>query len=144
MEQQTEQIKRFDAKTEIKILKALNAFFDYAKNAISEEEAIKECYVYDPANVCLIIAKSEEAKRVLYKFKEKDSSFMYNNNVEELYKGYSESGGAYSSEYLKKVIALMYVFKEKSIKIYSRFECPCIFENLHFKAIVAPRINEDI
>ena len=132
-------VKRFELKTEMKVMKALSKLLNVADNPISEDEAIKDnLEVVDRCMICAIRANTEEAKRVLSRFKEKDSKFK----IPEL--NYEHDGklavSSYDNEYLKLIIGLMDTIEEKS-KITINKDFPMMLENKHFKVILAPRVE---
>ena len=144
---------RFDAKIETRLLKALDKFKNIEPESITEEEALNKEAVYfvDAGYICLIEARTEEAKGILFKFINKDED-LSKSKIKEIQEGYKEVkefeeyGCKYSIEYLKKIINLFNVFKDKdddAIKIYSKKDYPLIVENRYFRVILAPRVETE-
>ena len=134
-------MERFNQKVEINLLKALAKFRTYADNNITEEEAINKndlCFI-DHANICLIQANSEQAKRILYKFVNKD------NNLKTPELDYTDLkiglGSNYNVYYFKSIIELFKASGVEHINILSKKDFPITFENKHFKVILAPEID---
>jgi hypothetical protein len=107
----------------------------------------------DPANVCMVIAISEESKRVLCRFCDAEKDLQ---KIPEM--TYKADGqivrSKYSMEYLKRIIKIFESFNtaKSNKKIYNPFSCesvafsmlkdfPLTIENEHFKIILAPRVE---
>ena len=136
------EIKRFDPKVEIKVLRALNKVLRVEEESISDEEAEKKesVFVMDPSLVMGIIALSQEAKRIIARFISKDEtrsipSFDYesNGNV-KVNVGYKYLGDAVNI--LKAT--------EETISIEAKSDYPLRLSNKHFSILIAPRVGEDI
>jgi hypothetical protein len=101
----------------------------------------KEMGILDPANVCMIVAKTDEAKMILSMFIDADEPERKVPNLD-----YSNSTAfnvcKYSMEYLKKMFDF-FELCEDTIKISMKKDFPITFENDHFKIILAPRIESD-
>lgn len=139
-------MKRYDIKTEAKLLKALMKLKGVEQNCLSEETAIlkERLGVMDCANVCLIEATNEEAKRVLSRFIDAETEIKKTPELDynTIY-GFSK----YSAEYLQKIFNLFGCFADldsiDSVTIKTNKDYPATFENEHFKIILAPRVNND-
>lgn len=150
-------IIKFDEKIEKRVFNALKKFKQplVRKNdeikLVLEKFGIKEpVYVIDNINVCLIEALSQEAKQVLINFRdENDNETIYPQIIIDEYKNKkmllkNDFGGCYNIEYLTKIFNLFNIFKvsldieDYRIKIYTTHNYPAIFENKHFRIIVAP------
>jgi acyl carrier protein len=144
MKQTQEIVKRFDVNTEAKLLKTISKVFPVATQPITEEASIKkDSGIMDSANVCMIIGKTEQAKRVLSRFFEIEE--IGNRKKPEL--DYSplaktDSKCRYSIEYVTQLIAIFKVFDE-SIDISIKHDYPMTIENSHFIVILAPKIEND-
>ena len=141
--EQDEKVLRFEPKDEAKTLKALSKILSTAQNPISEETAIKSEFlgVMDCASVCMIVARTEQAKRLLSRYKEKE------DNTDKMppldFEAKKEDLGTaiiskYNGNYLKKIIDLMIIFNE-SLTFRMKRDYPIMIENEHFKVILAPR-----
>lgn len=146
-----EEVLRFDTTTEAKLLTKLNKILDAETMTITEEEAVKrdELFIMDLANVVMVIAKTEQAKRILSRYLTKDNVdpsyeipklnyFIENGRKEDNNKLMCR----YSTEYLKKIIDFFSVLDE-STQLNLKNEYPLTLENKHFEVILAPRITED-
>jgi len=139
-----EQIVRFEVKEEVRVITALSKFFSETDNPISEEKAIEREYIakLDPANVCLIQANTEQAKRCLSRFIDNEEEIKdipeleYNNLTSK------EIKSRYSINYFKDIINLLKCTGEGSFLIKINTDYPATLENKHFKVILAPRIED--
>ena len=141
MDEEKKQVKRFDIKTEAKLLTKISKILIAEDNPLSEEEAInKEVMApMDPANVCMIIARTEEAKRVLSRFctrgiKERIPEMDFTTDKIITSK--------YSTDYLKRLIDIFQCMSE-TVKFSMSAEYPLMMENEHFKVMLAPRVEND-
>lgn len=150
MQQQirNKECKVFEINQESKVLKALKKFFKEEKNPLSEDQAVErnDLFLTDAANVCLIEAKSEEAKRCLSRFLSSD--FKQDREMPSLNYSSIEGKGniecKYSVEYLKGIINLFDACsKGFGLSIKINFEYPATFEDEHFKVILAPKVDVD-
>jgi len=142
MEEEIKEIKRFETGKIAKLTKALDKVFEQTNNC-SEDNAVKleECQVTDVAHVCMVVAKTEEAKRVL-------SLFIDTNNIPKLpslnYRtdANTECTAKYSTDY---ILLIMNVLKHTGdeIKISLKEDFPSTLETEHFKFLLAPRIDND-
>jgi len=142
MEEEVKEIKRFDAGKIAKLTKALNKIFEQTNNC-SEDDAVNlnDCQVTDVAHVCMVVAKTEEAKRVL-------SLFVDTSNIPKLpllnYRAdaNTECTANYSTDY---ILLIMNVLKHTQdyIKISLKEDFPSTLETKHFKFLLAPRIDND-
>jgi len=146
MEQETKQIQveRFEPKLEAKLIIKLNKILVAAEKPLTEENALKQdMAVMDPSNVTMVVAKTEEAKRVLARFINVESA----TKVPEL--EFNEPNrpciSKYSVLYLQPIIDIFNVFKGgyDSIKISMKADYPIVLENEHLKIILAPRLEND-
>jgi len=136
-------IKRFPVREEINILKSLNEVLnDSIDNSISEEEAVtQECCVIDAANVCMVFAKSEEAKRVIARFISREG------DRKELPKwdfiSVLPAKSRYSLDYINKIMKIMNESNSEDLTISTKNNHPCLIENNHFGCVLAPRIEAE-
>jgi len=143
---------RFGEKEHLKLIKLMSSLFQIENESVNEEWAVNnEFGVIDPANVCLVIGKTEEAKRFLSIFKafesevkvpnmdwtpdyeffpEKETKDQVNVNPQKV---------KLSQEYMRKIIEILNA-TEDSINITVKYDYPALIENKHFKFILAPRI----
>src|SRR3990167_9612383 len=130
------QITRFDEKKEKRVIRALGNFFKKAQEPISEEEAINKenVFLMDTGNVCLIEAKSPEAKICFRDFK--DSGYM-KEAPKFCYDDMAKygTGCRFSIDYLSPIINLLKFSDEGSVNIFVVKDYPATFENKHFKVI---------
>ena len=151
MEQETKQInekqvERFEPKIESSLIKSLNKLLGTPNTSISEEAALNRESVLAmcPANVCMVVAKTERAKRVLSRFinpglEDKQPELNYTDTKA------GEIKATYSNEYL---LAIMNVIKSlKDIHEKTTFKInndyPLTAENDDFSFILAPRVGND-
>ena len=139
MENKTKEIKRFDAKIESKLLTQISKLLKQ-QNEVTEEKAIESetpIGVMDATNVSMVIAKTEESKRVLSRFLTERE-----DKIPELdYKTARTNNTAkYPISYVIKIMAILNVTND-SVNISLLNDFPSTFENDHFKIILAPRIE---
>lgn len=140
------EVKRFEVRDEVRVITALTKFFDKITVPISEEEALKRdnLALLEPANVCLIQAKTEEAKRCLSRFIDKNDTcreapeLQYNTKEND-----GEIKSSYSIEYFNPIINLFKATKDEKFSIKINVDYPATLENEHFKVTLAPRIEVD-
>ena len=144
-EEETKVIRRFDAGQLAKITKALEILFVQTNNW-SEDMAVKldECVSVEPANVCMVIAKTEEAKRCLSLFVNtqqtpKIPNIDYVVRKDDVNKLYTSS---YSMDY---TISILNVLKHTQdyFKISLKEDQASVIETEHFKFLLAPRIESE-
>jgi len=139
---ETKEIKRFEASKIAKLTKALSKMFEQTNNC-SEDNAVKleDCQVTDIAHVCMVVAKTEEAKRVL-------SLFVDTNNIPKLppldYRADANTKctANYSTDYILSIINVL-KHTDNHVKISLKKDFPSTLETEHFKFLLAPRIETD-
>jgi hypothetical protein len=141
------QMQKFEEKVEKKVVNALKKLFDLEDNPMTEEQALKleNLFRTDVSTVCLVEARTPEARLVLAKFMDKDYEIPYNLPSLEFYdKSTCEIVSRYSETYLKSIIGLLSVSPSKngSIEVKMRGTYPAQFSNDHWKIVLAPRIEE--
>ena len=147
-EEKLKEVLRFNPELENKITTKLNKIFSLFGN-VSEEDVLKleKVFVMDPANICGIQGKTEQAKRLLSKYIEastKNEIKRYekmptlNYTVEK-----EEISSKFSMEYINKIFGFFSVFKDESLNMQLRKDFPLSLETEHFKFILAPKIDND-
>ena len=129
--------KRYSVVGEQILLKKYSAIQSYFEEEILEEDLKeqKDIAAMDPANVMMVIALSEKARRFLFRFAKKDAK------IPKL--AYEKNGSSkYSSNYLSLAIDFLKVSSEESIRISCQADYPITLENDHFKIIIAPRVDD--
>lgn len=132
-------MKKFELKTELKTIKALNGLLNEWSDNFTEKELIEqtEVGILDPSNVVMIIAKSEEAKSCLRRFTDKSQK----PNIPELRYHEQEKGKAKVSVlFLSRVIKIFDCYNE-SVEINTAKDFPITLEDEHFRVILAPRVE---
>jgi len=143
-----EPIATFDAKAEAKVITALSKVFRYAEQPMGYHEALAAkptLSKMDRPQVCLIEAKTCEAKLVLYKFidvSEKDTKPPGQEYIEGRFK-LSEHGGTYNLKYLKQYVNILSAIGSDEIRVKTAKDMPMIIENKHFKVWIAPCSESD-
>ena len=135
--------KRFSWNHEKKLMTKLEKIFKIADEPVEETILIKENKaITDPSFVCMIWGKTEEAKRLLTRFVDKDCdlrsipdwSFKSAESIEIF--------GRYSNEYIKEMIEILTVTDDAtSIKLKN--DHPMQMENRHFVIVLAPRVERE-
>lgn len=135
---------RFNEKEYTKLINLMSKIFEIQTESVNEEWAVNNDFgVIDPANVCLIIGKTEEAKRLLSIFKPFESDTKI-PNLDYSPEGETKEKGQkarFSHEYFNKIIQVLNVTDE-ALNITIKYDYPGLFENRHFKFILAPRVND--
>lgn len=135
--------KRFSEGKYLKLIKSLSQIFQIHESSISEEFAVNNgITVIDPANVCCVIGKTEESKRLLAMF----SDFEVETKPQPTLDFSVEDGEEkiqkvkLSEEYLSKIMAVLKIDSD-SITITAKHDYPACLENKYFKFILAPRVE---
>ena len=134
-------VNRFNIKTELKVLKALNVLFLEEKDLYSEEEILTKGYIskISSSQILLVEATSEESILILRRFISK-SQDIPNNPKLDYNQGFL-SGVKIALEYLAPAINLLKSSGEENILIYANKDYPITLENKYFKVIIAPRVE---
>jgi hypothetical protein len=135
--------EEFSVKQEAKLLKLLGDIFTETEERYSEEEAkeMDKICCMDPANVCMVVFKSERARMLGRRFARKDCKLP-----ELVYMDDKPSVSSYSMEYLT---AIMKIFNEvdDSVTLKVRNDFPlCVESKSEFKDfmfVLAPRVDND-
>jgi len=129
-------IKNFemDIKLQNKFLSAVEKLFEPIN---TERKEIKDFWVMDEANVCLIEAKSDLMKELLKPFFNPEG--MGRNTPNLKYDGQVGYTSTYNSSYIKKIADIFSVFD--SVKISVAKDYPITFENEHLRVILAMRVE---
>ena len=136
-------IKRFDIKTDTKLIKALSKVLKEEKNCLTEEKILlrDSVLVTDDPNIMAIIALTDEAKLILRRFiSDEDNRSIPILNFENTYSDISKVRIA--SDYLKEAITILNCL-EDSVVITAKKDYPLMLENKHFRILIAPRIDND-
>ena len=149
---QQNDLRRFGIKTEAKVIKALSGILIQSSAPYSEDEAITKpifCTM-DPANYMMVIAISEEAKRTLSRFIDKDTeredkifkipeiSYLVETSLSGM-----PITCKYSSTLMTAIFKIFAAIGYETVKISMKQDYPMALENDHFKVIVAPRVAND-
>ena len=132
-------MKKFELKTELKTIKALNGLFNEELDNFTEEELIAqtEVGVLDPSNVVMVVAKSEEAKSCLRRFTAKSQK----PSIPDLKYHEQEKGKAKLSVlFLSRILRIFDSYNE-SVEINTAKDFPITLEDEHFRVILAPRVE---
>ena len=128
---------RFDLKTELKVIKALSKILSEKDDNLKAETEGNINTISDD-NVCMVIAKTEQAKHSILRFTTK--KILKEPKLD--YTTESRAIVGVNTQYLKKIANLFDILDE-SVKIYAKSDYPITFENEHFKVILAPRVDMD-
>jgi len=132
---------RFNDHQTIKLISAISKIFSIQSESVTEEFMLsKDLIVLDPCNVCGIVGKTEQAKRLLamfysYEIKSKDNPDL-NHETEkgEICKT------KLSMDYTIKIMNVLKI-SEDGYYITNKKDYPAIFENKDFKFVLAPRVE---
>ena len=141
-------MNRFDEKTEKKLTRLITKMMP-TMNQITEEEAIKKdkLIAIDLSRITAITAKTEEAKRLIAQFVDKDEFVRVGDIVDKL--DYSIKGiePENKCKYPMKDMAIILQFfyamdqNDNGITIKMKNDYPITIENKHFTSITAPRVE---
>ena len=139
---------RFTPELEAKLIKALSGLLS-GQVGISEDKAVSMplIMVLDPANVAGVVAKSQEAKRLIARFVDPERLEQKIPEYNYITTGSLRPNTAkYSFEYLSKILAVFKCFETKwrndsGVLISVARDYPGMFENEHFSVILAPRVD---
>jgi hypothetical protein len=147
--------KRFNDKDYIKLIKSMSKMFPIQSESVDEEWALKnEMNVIDPANVCMVIPKTEEAKRLLVIFKDFENDrpspdldltpdyTFYPEKAPEEQIVINPQMAKFSQEYVRNILEILNV-TDDAVTFTIKKDYPAIIENTHFKFIIAPRIQNE-
>ena len=137
------EFERYNIKEEVNLHKRLTTMIGTPSNCISEEVALsRDICVMDPANVLMIISKTNRAKLILRRYVEQEDAVAKIPNLDyKPKKSNKESKSRYSMSYLTSAI-LFFKVQSTSIDIAVKGEYPICLENEDFKIIIAPRSVE--
>ncbi len=144
MEQQMQEMTKFDDKTAKKVFTRLKPMFPLANKPISEERASssENFMILDPSCVMAIESKTMEARIALAPFKEDEEEMRSMPKLDYDSMAKYGTGSRFSSQYLKEIFALFDAC-EDSVQLQVGKDYPGTFEGKHFKITLAPRVGED-
>lgn len=147
--QETILIEKFELKTELKILKALNSILtipdDSLINTKSEHDILKsEVIVMNVENTILIVGKSDKAKLLLARFCDIDK-IKIDKKPDLIFKTKKEIHGLYALDYLNLAFKLFKATdtNRESVLLNMGSDYPLMVSNEHFDFILAPRVEND-
>jgi len=135
-------VNRFPEKQTLELIKYLSKLFPLQSESVNEEYLIENnLTLLDASNVCGVIGKTEEAKRLLALF------FWFENKGKNTELDYKAKEGEiakskYSNEYTTKIIQILKI-TDDAISITIKSDYPMTIENKDFKFILAPRITNE-
>jgi len=147
MEEQTQpqqkESLRFNLNQETKILKHLSKKFEYASEPITEEVALSEEFlIISSCHVIGIEPLSEQAKRLLSRFCEKESRHKVPSMDYSLNRTESPTG-LYSPDYMLWIMGFM-ALTSPSVQLMIKSDYPAtVTDGTHFKILLAPRAGGD-
>ena len=125
-------------KTELQAIKKLNGILESVEKPlleIPETNLIKT----DPLNICMVIAKTTDSKRILSRFINNDADPEKDpENIDFNETGISSS--KYNAVYLDKIFSFFNCF-DLPVEITLKSKYPIKIENDLFKIILAPRVE---
>lgn len=132
-------------------LMKLEKLFNFTDQAISSETALscEKLSVLDPANVLMVIAKTDRAKDILKNFiwkEEFDEEKNVKNATMKLdFKSTKEEliQSKYSNEYLVKMLDFFNFDKQDGVKLCSGSDYPLKIFNNDWEMVLAPRVDND-
>jgi len=135
-------VKRFDEKKYLKLIKLISNLFQIQTESVNEEWILEnDVNVIDPANVCLVQAKTEEAKSLLVLFKSFESD-KKNPELDFKCEANTIQKSRYSQEYMRKILEILNVVDD-GVNFTLKADFPILVENKHFKFVLAPRIEQE-
>lgn len=141
LNQRTKSAKRFPLEQELKLLKLLNKIFNDYNDSEEDYLIENDKMIVDPANVCGVIGKTEQAKRILSRFIDQENKKEIPNlDFKTLENEVSSS--KVSLDFMNKILAIIGVDSD-AVRITTRKDFPVRIENQHFIFVLAPRVNTD-
>jgi len=134
-------MKRFDVKTEIKLLKAIDKLFQISDDTIDlTKEENKDKWIKSVSETYAIKGKTEQARRFLTKFAD---TYRIDENINKFDYDDLKMGTnvKISCSILEPVVKFMSIFDWVNIK--TKHDYPMWIENEHFIVVIAPRIEEE-
>lgn len=137
MEEET--IKRFEAKTEIKVIAALSKMLNDGDGTMTEERALTKPFLV-MTYVMGVCALTEEAKRTLSRFYSENDKEIKEIPKLEYEPDSSGKTAKYNLEYMERALKVLKACG-KNVKVSMKGEYPVTLENEHFKIFIAPRVE---
>jgi len=140
----------FSTTEEAKIIPKLNKLVRSERVCLSEEEAInRDVCAMDPANCCMVSAISVRAKMLLRRYISPDDG--RENKTPDLNYGKPKKEkmnfpitSKYSKEYMLPIVAFFDCQPDEgSIQFFMKKDYPLTIQNVDWKIIVAPRVDND-
>lgn len=131
---------KFDLKTELKVIKALDKILNESNSNLTDSELHEErdlVCVMDPAKVCMIVAITDSAKCCIKRFTDVDST---DKEPELTYNSKNQGKAKISTIYLKRVMNLFESYTD-SVFVNVALDYPITIEDEHFRVILAPRVE---
>jgi len=127
-----------DIKAQSRTLKALGGLLHQETDLI-ELDLNQSMQVMDITDICMVIAITDVAKRLLHNFIKKDN-IQKEPSIDYTPKNLEISKTKLSTEYLKHIFAILQPHSE-SIKFTNGNNMPMTMETEHFKIILAPKVE---
>ena len=130
-----------NVKEEVKLLKAFGKLFSEQPDEEHRKPSDEPFPVMDSANVCMVVAVSKAAKRVLSRF----STTAYGDvKIPPLeYESDSAAVCKFSSDYLKLVMDCFAAVSDESVTMMVKRDYPLKIVGEDFYFILAPRVGEE-
>lgn len=129
-----------NVKEEVKLLKAFGKLFQEQPVEDNRKPSDEPFPVMDASNVCMIVATSKAAKRVLSRFSNKNGAELkippldYENDVAAVCK--------FSTDYLKLVMDCFAAVGDDSVTLMVKRDYPLKIVGEDFYFILAPRVGD--
>lgn len=148
--QKKKEYEYYSVKSDNKITEELlKTFTPIPDKYMSEEEAVKsQGAIFDPANVLMVMAKTERAKMILRKFVNVDATtripdLKYSLGEEE--KKTDEIKSKYGLQYLQVILRFFEAYDEieeaNSLVFKMKKDYPLSVSNSDFEFLLAPRVE---
>ena len=145
--QYTKSTEEFDSNQYLKLVSAINKILpNYRIESLISEDKLytfDNIATLDLPNICIIVAVSNRAKRLLSHYLPSDYESC---KVPELNyvmdSTYFPATSKYSINYIKKIIGIFDLLSD-CVKISLKNNYPSTFENDDFKIMLAPRVGKD-
>jgi hypothetical protein len=128
--------------------KVLLKQFPEAANPVSESKSLEIKFgIMDPANVMMIIPKTNRAKVILRRYIEEDYNPVTNKIPDLSYKTKGIISVKVSCDYMKYIFAFLEIYNKinntGSVIIHAKKDFPISLENEDFRFILAPRVDAE-
>jgi len=135
-------MKRFETRTEIKVMKALSKVLMDADEPLTESQiSASNLNVIEPSQIMMVIGKTDESKASLMRFVEGKNFKNHTINGLETMTYTEASTGLYPGSYISMALNILMATNDTLIDIATQDSKPSCLENKYFKIWIAPALR---